>query len=174
LWDPAARELKQQVVPGLELDVQPAAVASSKADATAHSSLTKLYLPAGVLIAIITALFWRRFRSRVAGSPIASEKSTFHTLTTACKNNLPAEVYSALHDWLSQCSPMRLTLEEFAKNQADPLLSTELLVLQETLILPQASWQGSELLRALKRAKEQLKQDGIESSKSQLQSLNPV
>lgn len=173
-WDPASEELKQQLIPGLELKVQPSAVASGKADATAQSSLSMFYLPAGVLVAIITVLLWRRFRSNTADSPIASEKTTFRALSKACKNNLPVEVYSTLHNWLGWWSPTSLTLEEFAKNQVDDLLSTELLLLQETLVLPKQGWQGSELLRGLKKARGQLKLNSIESSKPQLQSLNPV
>ncbi|MCF6262974.1 MAG: BatD family protein [Xanthomonadales bacterium] len=177
-WDPASEVLKQQLIPGLELEVQPAAVATGKfnADGAAEGqpSLYKWYLLAGILITILTAVFWRRLRHTPADSLVASEKTAFGMLSTACQSNMPVQVYAALNHWLVCCSPTSRSLQAFAKNQADPLLSAELLLLQETLVLPQDSWRGSELLRALKKARDQLKQADTEALKTHLQSLNPA
>ncbi|MCF6225617.1 MAG: BatD family protein [Xanthomonadales bacterium] len=177
-WDPASEELKQQLIPGLELEVQPAAVATDKLNANGvaegQPSLYKWYLLAGLLIAILMAVYWRYLRTTAVDSPVAREKTAFSVLSAACQSNLPVQAYTALNNWLVCCSPTSRSLQAFAKNQADPLLSAELLLLQEALVLPQDSWQGSELLRALKKARDQLKQADTEASKTHLQSLNPV
>ncbi|MCF6262959.1 MAG: hypothetical protein L3J24_05155 [Xanthomonadales bacterium] len=84
------------------------------------------------------------------------------------------QVYGVLNDWLGCCSPTSHTLEEFANHQADPLLSTELLVIAGHPSITTKQLARAELLRALKKARGQLKQADTEASNTHLQSLNPV
>jgi hypothetical protein len=180
-WDPDKRELKQQIVPGLNLDIQPSPANETTAGAsdTSKRSAGYYFWMIFVLSAIAAALLWLRFGPKVPGRPVDTEKSTFATLVDACKDNQPGETLSTLHAWLEWFSAVLSpnsqikTLSEFSRICNDTRLSTDLGQLQEAIISPDNNWRGSELLNSLERIRHKINQQKIVQSKTFLAPLNP-
>jgi len=134
-WDPNSRELKQQIVPGLDLDILP-----SPADETSANTIDKpgeldsdyLWFLIVLFATFASAFLWFRLKPRTPQHNVETEKSTFSTLQKACKNNQPGQTHSALHAWLkwsstalSPNSPI-VTLSAFSRACDDAQLSIEL------------------------------------------------
>jgi len=181
-WDPNNRELKQQIIPGLNLDILPSAAASVTVDTSDQPGQPYkgfLWLLTTTLVVFAAIFLWLRFRRKTAGQPVVTEKTTFTTLQKACENNQPGQTLTALHDWLVWSAPMPLsnsqsiTLSEFARACDDTQLTAEFTHLQEALIASDNNWQGSGLLSSLQRIRRTIKRQKIVQSKAQLAPLNP-
>jgi hypothetical protein len=181
-WDPDSRELKQQIIPGLTLDILPAAgdkVTAETTDKPGQSGKDYFWLLV-VLITVITAVFlFLRFGRKAPGPAEDTEKSTFSTLQKACSSNNPGQTHSALHAWIAQSSPgfssnsLPVTLSEFARACDDTQLAAESERLQVALISADSTWQGSELLNSLHRIRRKIYQQKTVQSRTHLAPLNP-
>ena len=184
-WDPASLELKQQVIPGLELDVLPTPGAGNASIKNAGPEQTDKYLrsmSAGILILITAIFLWLRFGPKPAqtsGRSRQTEKSAFARLQVACKANQAAETYSAIHEWLpwfsTAFSPrsQQASLSEFAGLCGDRQLGAELEQLQEALAHGDPNWRGKPLLTSLLRNRRALLENRAIHSTAHLAPLNP-
>ena len=184
-WDPDSRELKQQIVPGLDLDVLPSPEDSDTSDIGAESEKADnnySWLLAAILAMMAAAFLWLRFgpgKSRTPRQSQETEESSFARLQAACKAGQPAQAYSAIHTWLTwhstafSSASRRLTLSEFARICNDPGLGAELDQLQEALVHTDNSWQGDQLLTSLLRVRREIRQQKASRSSAQLAPLNP-
>jgi hypothetical protein len=181
-WDPDSHELKQQIIPGLKLDILPSPadkVAADASDVTGQSDNYYLWLLVAVFMAITAAFLYLRFRRKAPGQAVDTEKSTFATLQKACKSNHIGQTHSALHAWIAQSSPALapnlrpVTLSEFAWACDDTQLAAEFEQLQEALISTDSNWQGSELLNSLLRIRRKINQQKAVHLKTHLAPLNP-
>ena len=181
-WDPDSRELKQQIIPGLNLDIPPSpanSVTANIGDQPGQPENGFLWLLTTALMVFAATFFWLRIRRKTEGQPAATEKTTFTTLQKACENNQPGQTLTALHNWLVWSAPMLLpnsqsiTLSEFARAFDDAQLTAEFTHLQEALIATDNNWQGSGLLSSLQRIRRTIKRQKIVQSKAQLAPLNP-
>lgn len=174
-FDPRSLELKQQTIPGLDLDIPSSVVAqpSQNAGATA-AKIAKDYIWLFILIFVAsTAIpFWFKQKRTSSHQNIESESSTFKTLQLACRNNQASQTYAALHAWLSWVESA-VTLTEFADLCGDSRLSAELLRLQKTLISTDSNWQGDQLLSALNRNRAVIRRRKTAQLKTRLLPLNP-
>jgi hypothetical protein len=177
-WDPDNRKLKQQIIPGMNLDILPSAADSITATASGQPDNGFLWLLTTALMVFAAAFLWLRFAGRTPG-PTVTERTTFSTLQKACKSNHPGQTLSALHDWLVWSAPMLLpnsqpiTLSEVARACDDAQLTAEFTHLQEALIGSDSNWQGSGLLKSLQRIRRTIKRQKIVQSKARLAPLNP-
>ncbi len=181
-WDPDSRELKQQIIPGLNLDILPSAadkVAADASDKTGQAGKEYLWLLVGVFTAFTAVFLWLRFGSKKPRQAVDTEKSTFATLQKACRSNHIGQTHSALHAWIAQSLPTlwpnirSVTLNEFAQSCDDTQLSADFEQLQEALISSDSNWQGSELLNSLKRIRRRINKQKTVQSKTHLAPLNP-
>jgi len=174
-WDPNSRELKQQTIPGLILDVQPSPAdetATGTIDKPAQSGRNQLWLLAVAMAVFSVGFLWYRFGRKASGQVIETEKSAFASLQKACKSNNAPQTHSALYGWLAWSNP-RVTLSEFARSQNDTPLSTELEQLQETMVSTDNNWQGDKLLSSLQRIRRNINMRKTVQSKASLAPLNP-
>ncbi len=181
-WDPDSRELKQQIIPGLNLDILPSAadkVAADASDKTGQAGKEYLWLLVGVFTAFTAVFLWLRFGPKKPRQAVDTEKSTFATLQKACRSNHIGQTHSALHAWIALSSPALSpnsrspTLGEFARACDDTQLSADFEQLQEALISSDSNWQGSELLNSLKRIRRRINKQKTVQSKTHLAPLNP-
>jgi hypothetical protein len=181
-WDPDSRELKQQIIPGLKLDILPSPadkVAADASDVTGQSGNHYFWLLVAVFMAATAAFLYLRFGRKAPGQAVDTEKSTFATLQKACKSNHIGQTHSALHAWIAQSSPALspnsrpVTLSEFAWACDDTQLAAEFEQLQEALIATDSNWQGSELLNSLLRIRRKINQQKAVHLKTHLAPLNP-
>jgi len=181
-WDPDSLELKQQIIPGLKLEVLPSLTDKTTTDATNTSTQPDnnyLWLLVFILTALAAILLWLHFGRRTANPAVDSEKSAFATLREACRSNNTGQVHSALHAWLVWSAPkirpiaQPVTLNEFALAIGDAQLATELEQLQEALVKSDHNWQGSELLDALQSVRRRIDTQKAVQSRTQLAPLNP-
>lgn len=181
-WDPLSLELKQQVIPGLSMDI--AAAASDETPATtAMESEQKSSLMLYLLILVITVLsvyaLWLGLRRGRLDQYPDHEKTTFTRLEQACKNGQAGQTYSAIHAWLEFSSPAAtdnshtLTLNDFASGWGDRQLAAELKNLQTALVSSAREWQGDTLLSSLQRIRRKINQQKAGQSKAHLVPLNP-
>ncbi len=181
-WDPNKRELKQQIIPGRNLEILPSPADKDAADAgdkPGQSGKYSLFLLVLVFTAFTAGFLWLRFGRNAPGQRLDTEKSTFATLQKACKSNHIGQTHSALHAWLAWSSPALspnsppVTLNEFARICDDSKLTAELEQLQEALISSDGNWQGSELHNALRRIRREINKQKTVQSKAYLAPLNP-
>ena len=181
-WDPSGRELKQQLVPGLNLDIQSAAGDGVVPEA-AEDSATQLhqarqpliFLAGGLLLVVLWLVFARKLRQK----HLRGEKAAFAGLVDACKNNQAGKAYSALHAWIEffpdvakrRSNP--ITLDEFARACDDRQLSRCLQDLQEALTTAPGNWQGNKLLDALQGVRSRITRQKMVRSEAYLAPLNP-
>lgn len=185
-WDPGSHELKQQIIPGLSLDILPAPVDQVSAGASDEPGRSvKHYL--GLLLVLFTVFtagflylrFGRKVWGPTAGHVIDTEKSTFATLQKACKSNQAVQTHAAIYAWLAWSAPVLppnarpVTLSEFAGACEDAQLAAELERLQEALVSSVDGWKGSELLNALQSVRRKISKQKIVQSKIHLAPLNP-
>jgi len=185
-WDPDSRELRQKIIPGLQLDILPSPADKVTADASdkpEQAAKDYLWLLLAVFTAFTVGLLWLRFGRKAwgqtAGQAVDTEKSAFATLQEACKSNQAVQTYAAIYAWLLWSSPGLLpnsrpvTLSEFAGVCDDIQLTTELQHLQEALISSGSDWKGGELLNALRGIRRKISRQKIVQSKTHLAPLNP-
>ena len=175
-WDPDRRELKQQIVPGMSLDIPPVAAADA---VTATNSTWPLKLLIAVITALLAFTLWLLFRRKSHEQHPDNEKTTYTRLTNACKNHQAGQVYAAIHAWLEYLPlvatnrPRPLTLNEFAGLCDDQQLATDLDELQKALIASSPDWQGDELLNSLQRIRRRINRRKPSPAEAHLAPLNP-
>ena len=181
-WDPNSRELKQRIVPGLNLDILPSPADKITADAgekPGESARSYSWLLVIIFAIVASAFLWFRFKPKSQQHNVENEKSTFITLQKACKSNQPRQAHSALHAWLKWSSPTLspnsqiLTLSAFSQACDDAELGLELDHLQVAIISSDNNWQGNGLLSSLQRVRHEINQQKIVQLKSYLAPLNP-
>lgn len=180
-WDPVSRELKQQVVPGLSLDISEIAkddtVTEGAGSTEKHSASIPLWiLPIAALFAI---MLWFYFRQRSYKQQPVNERTVFTLLASACKNHQAVQAYTAIYTWIEHLPleapnhPRPLTLSEFAGICDDPQLADDLETLQKALVTSVPGWRGDNLLRSLKRTRHRLTRQNPKSAEAHLAPLNP-
>lgn len=181
-WDPGSRELKQQIVPGLSLEIlpSPAHRTATNNNVSSGQSAKDYFWLLIIVFAVLTAGFiWFRYGRKTTRPAHDTEKSTFTALQKACKSNNAGQTHTSLHTWLAWASPMgmsntrSLTLSEFAQAYDDTQLAAEFRRLQEALVSSDSNWQGSGLLSALQRIRREINQQKTIQSKAHLAPLNP-
>ena len=179
-WDPVSSELKEQIIPGLNLDIPPTG-ADTTASATAEtrqkgSKKLLLMLVAAGLLAIA---LWFGFKRNSPGQHQNTEKAVFATLAKACKSNQAGQALSAIYAWLECYSietgqrPRPLTLDDFTRIADDKQLATELDGLQATIVATTDHWKGDDLLRSMQRFRHEIHHQKLDRSKNYLAPLNP-
>ena len=180
-WDPGNHELKQQVIPGLSLDVVPSLTGNATTQSTENQEQGSHYrlqvLPLVLIVLSIGILAWYFRKAR--GQQLTEEKLAWNTLQKACKSNSAGQAYSAIYTWLIDLLPTSTekprpgTLSEFGRIITDAQFSAELNSLQEALISSNNQWQGAELLKSLQRVRSSINRQQIVQSKVELAPLNP-
>ncbi|MDH3902545.1 MAG: hypothetical protein OES90_04915 [Xanthomonadales bacterium] len=181
-WDPDSLELKQQIIPGMSLDIAPVA-AEDTVTVTAGSPGTNSGWPLKLWIAVIAALLafvlWLLFRRKLHEQHPVNERTTFTRLTNACKNNQAGQTYTAIHAWLefiplvAPNHPRPLTLNEFAGVCEDRQLAIDLDKLQSALVISASDWQGDALLSSLQRIRRRINRRKPSHAEAYLAPLNP-
>lgn len=179
-WDPVSRQLKQQIVPGLSLDIPLSSSNVSVADTTAGTG-NALHLQLPILLILITGLLaialWLRFGRKTGTEHLDDEKSAFTALQKACKSDQATSTHAAIHTWLGYTSGSpefrHTTLNEFARSANDPSLAANLEKLQEAIISPDGNWQGNELLVSLQGIRHKINAQKKVQLKTYLAPLNP-
>jgi hypothetical protein len=175
-WDPDRRELKQQIIPGLSLDIPPVATDDA---VTATNSTWPLKLLIAVITALLALALWLHFRRKSHNQEPENERTAFTRLANACKNNQAGQAHTAIHAWLeylplvATSHPRPLTLNEFAGLCDDPQLATDLDKLQKALIASSPDWQGDELLSSLQRIRRRINRQKTSPAEAYLAPLNP-
>ena len=175
-WDPDRRELKQQIVPGLSLDIPPAAADDA---VTATNSSWPLKLLIAVITALLALALWLHFRRKSHSQEPENERTAFTRLANACKNNQAGQAYTYIHAWLEYSPvavtnhPRPLTLNEFAGLCDDQQLATDVDKLQKALIASSPDWQGDELLNSLQRIRRRINRQKSNPAEAYLAPLNP-
>ena len=181
-WDPGSRELKQQIIPGLTLDIPPSPTDSAtenNSDQPVQSRKIVLRWLITLLTSIAVTYLWLRFGRRTKKLPTDTEKSVFASLQKACASNDPGQTLTTLHEWLVYQTPVRspsagqLTLSEFAKACDDTQLADEFTLLQESLISSDSHWQGNHLSQLLRHNRAVLIRQQAVRSTTRLAPLNP-
>lgn len=181
-WDPLSSELKQQIVPGLSLDIPSSPADGSVADLTDNMGKAgHRLLP--ILLILITGLLaialWLRFKRKAGDQDqlLNDEKSAFAALQKTCKSNHATQTHAAIHTWLSYSSASpkfrHTTLSEFARSVNDQSLAAELEKLQGAIVSSNEKWQGSELLVSLQALRHKFNVQKKVQSKTYLAPLNP-
>ena len=181
-WDPDRRELKQQLVPGMSLDILSSSTETTQAE---PSGKIEINVTRPILILILTLIGllalsrWFRFRRKTDDHQLNNEKSAFAQLQVACNNNQPAQAYSAFHVWITYATATvtknspPLSLNEFESMVKSDRLTTELQNLQEVLIGTDRSWQGDGLFKAAQAIRREIHHLKLDQSKALLAPLNP-
>jgi hypothetical protein len=181
-WDPDTRELKQQLVPGLSLDILPSSAATAVTGVSGRDEGKSGNLPlilAITLGGLLIGVGWLRFGRNVDGLQPDDEKSAFASLQLACKSNHATAAHSAIHLWIAYATVTAsadsppVTLDEFARMVNSDRLAAELRGLQEALVASENDWQGDRLLRALKNIRHTAHHQKAVHSKNYLAPLNP-
>ena len=179
-WDPVSSELKEQIIPGLNLDIPPTG-ADKPASATTGTQQEKPYklLLLLVLAGLVAVVLWFYFKRNKPGQHQNTEKAAFATLAKACKSNHAGQALSAIYTWLERYSietgrrPRPLTLSDFARIADDRQLATELESLQTAIVATTDRWQGDDLLSSMQRFRREIHHQKLDRSKTYLAPLNP-
>ena len=177
-WDPVSSELKEQIIPGLDLDIPPTGADTSATAESRQEGSNKLLLMlvAAVLLAIA---LWFGFKRNTPGQHQNTEKAAFATLAKACKSNQAGQTLSAIYAWLESYSieterrPRPLTLGDFARITDDKQLATELERLQAAIVATTGHWKGDDLLSSMQRFRREKHHRKLDRSKTYLAPLNP-
>jgi hypothetical protein len=181
-WDPDSRELEQQIVPGLSLDIMPPPTdktAAETGEKPGYNSYDLFQVLIFGLAFVLAVALWVFFRPKTPGQHQVNEKSTFNHLQKACRSHHPGQIHSAIHAWFACSLPtfaknsQPLTLGEFARICDDEQLATELEKLQEAMVSPGNSWQADDLLVSLKRVRHKINKQKTVRSRAYLSPLNP-
>ena len=181
-WDPNRRELKQQIVPGMGLDILPLpaeTATSGEPEQPGPRSRNTLHVLILLLLALFVGANWWRFGRKWPDRHQDNEKSAFARLQTACASNQASATHSAIHAWLVFFPPANtgysrpVTLSEFARICKDKQLAAELGRLQEALVSSNKDWQGGDLLSSLQGIRRKINKQIKVQSKAGLAPLNP-
>jgi hypothetical protein len=181
-WDPSSQELKQQIVPGLSLEViaSPAdAVQADTAAGTAGESPRVQRTILSTLALILVAILWWRFGHNARKKAPDNEKTTFAGLQRACKSNQAGQTYTALYAWLectavsSSVTRKPTTLNAFTLPWSDQKLVMELDELQKAVASRDDTWTGRALADSLRHLRRKIGRPGISKSRICLEPLNP-
>jgi len=179
-WDPVSSELKEQIIPGLNLNIPPTG-ASKPASSTAETRQAKSYKLwlLMVLAGLLAIGLWFGFKRTRPDQHQNTEKTAFATLAKACKSNQAGQTLSAIYTWLGVYSietgqgPHPLTLGDFARIADDKQLATELERLQAAIIATTGKWQGDDLLSSMQEFRREVYHQKPDRSKTYLAPLNP-
>ncbi len=181
-WDPDSRELKQQIIPGLNLDIQSTLTSRDPINGVnrnGQSGQVYYWLLVVLFTAFITFFFRLFFIRKPRMQSVDTEKASFKILKQTCKNNQAALTHSAMHTWLSTLSlayssgSRQVTLMEFAQACNDTQLTAELGRLQEAVISPDSPWRGGDLFNALQIIRQKIKKHQSIQLNVHLAPLNP-
>ncbi len=176
-WDPVNRELKQQIVPGLSLDIPSSPTNGYVTGTTANAEKAGYHLLLILLTGLLAIVLWLRFGRKTDDQGLDDEKSAFAALQKACKSNQATQAHTAIHTWLSHSSSSskfrHTTLNEFARSVNDQSLATELEKLQEAIVSSNEKWQGNELLVSLQAIRHKINAQKKVQLKTYLAPLNP-
>ncbi|MCW8924875.1 MAG: hypothetical protein OQJ84_01360 [Xanthomonadales bacterium] len=181
-WDPSSQELKQQIVPGLNLAVMapPAdAVQADTAAGTTGESPRVRRTILSTLALILAAILWWRFAHNAHKKAPDNEKTTFGALQSACKSNQASQTYAALYAWLectaapSSVARKPTTLNALTLAWSDQKLATELDELQKAVASRDDTWTGKALADSLRRLRRKIGRTEVSRSKICLKPLNP-
>jgi hypothetical protein len=181
-WDPVKRELKQQVVAGLSLDVPaPASQADTARSTTVPGQQSDYaqWLLWVFLAGLLAAVAWVIFNRKKPALLPDTEKTTFARVQKACHSNEAPQAYAAIHAWLEFYPPPAaartgaVTLRAFATSMADEQLLAEVEKLQKAVISPGETWQGARLSKLLKNIRQRSERQKTVQSESRLAPLNP-
>ena len=181
-WDPVRHELKQQIVPGLSLDIPPVTAddtVTTTSEVQAKSPARSLQLWIAITTTLFALAFWLIFRRKFHNQQADNEKTTFARLANACKNHQAGQAYAAIHTWLEYLPlvatnhPRPVTLNEFADTCNDRQLATDLDKLQSALVTSAPDWQGDDLLSSLQRIRRRIKRQKPNPTEAHLVPLNP-
>lgn len=174
-WDPDERELKQQIIPGISLNIASPAIdkdPKNQGDKNAPSNNVYLWTLLVLVLAFLSVLLWVAYQRKTNGHVVESEKSAFNTLQTSLKSKHAGQSYAALHNWLNWISDAA-SLAEFARACDNTQLGEEFRKLQEAMISSNSQWQGKPLLMVLQRVRNSIKQENTAQHKAPLVPLNP-
>ena len=174
-WDPDERELKQQIIPGISLDIASPAIdknPKNQGDRNRRSNNDYLWVLLVLVLAFLSVLLWVAYQRKTNSHSVESEKSAFNTLQTSLKSNHAGQSYAALHNWLNWISDAA-SLAEFARVCDNTQLGEEFRKLQEAMISSNSQWQGKPLLMVLQRVRNSIKQENTAQHKAPLSPLNP-
>ena len=174
-WDPDERELKQQIIPGISLNIASPAIdkdPKNQGDKNAPSNNVYLWILLVLVLAFLSVLLWAAYQRKTNGHVVESEKSAFNTLQTSLKSKHAGQSYAALHNWLNWISDAA-SLAEFARACDNTQLGEEFRKLQEAMISSNSQWQGKPLLMVLQRVRNSIKQENTAQHKAPLVPLNP-
>jgi hypothetical protein len=181
-WDPDNQELRQQIVPGLDLEILPSVTEDAlemAGENTAGDSRDELRVLSIVLAGILAVFLWWRFGLKTRKQNGDSEKFAFASLLKACKSNHAAQTYTAIHAWLgyvtlsSSTATKPVTLDTFARAWDDEKLATELDQLQKAVTSRDSSWTGRNLVDSLRRVRRKISNNGTSKSRIHIDPLNP-
>jgi len=174
-WDPDERELKQQIIPGISLDIASPAIdknPKNQGDRNRRSNNDYFWILLMLGLAFLSVLVWVGYQRKTNSHSVESEKSAFNTLQTSLKSNHAGQSYAALHNWLNWISDAA-SLAEFARVCDNTQLGEEFRKLQEAMISSNSQWQGKPLLMVLQRVRNSIKQENTAQHKAPLSPLNP-
>ncbi len=174
-WDPNSLELKQQIIPGIKLNILPLPsdkTPPDEADKNAQSGNDHLLVLLIIILAVLSVLLWLGFKRGTSRHAEDNEKTAFKTLQSAISSHHAGQSYGALCSWLNWVSPA-VTLAEFAAACDNTQLSEELEHLQQALISADSNWRGNRLLSALQQVRNVIKQQKAVQNKAALAPLNP-
>ena len=179
-WDPVSSELKEQIIPGLDLDMPPTgADTTASASAETRQEGSKKLLLMLVAAGLLAIALWFGFKRNTPGQHKNTGKAAFATLAKACRSNQAGQALSAIYAWLESDSietgrrPRPFTLGDFARIADDKQLATELERLQATIITTTGQWQGDKLLSSMQRFRREIHHQKLDRSKTYLTPLNP-
>ena len=181
-WDPVNRELKQQIVPGMSLDIQPSAVdetAKMTASDDGQNPIGTWLKSVFFLTGLLAGALWLRSRRNTNTQEVNDEKSAFAELQSACKNNRASQAHAAMHKWItlsltsSEINSRPATLIGFARMLDDEELARELAKLQKALVSSGGDWRGDSLLAALQNTRQHVSHQRRDQSVNYLAPLNP-
>jgi hypothetical protein len=159
-WNPSSEELREEVVPALELVVVEHPAWNTAGHAGAGQT-GEAFDPARTAVWLVLSLFlagaaWKAHKplsnwlSRLREEQRASEGWAFRQVRKACSGGTAGEVYAAVNLWLQRYRP-GLTQMQLAETAQDEGLARQLLELQECVARGgKKAWGGKVLHRCLR------------------------
>jgi hypothetical protein len=165
-WDLKNQQLMRVTLPAVTLKVEPGSRQSQDAtSAAAASGRSWSWWTAGtvLLLAAVLATLWGKRRALLAawerrrGRRQPSEAGLFAALLDACRASDARAAYNGLLRWLDarQRGPDTATIEAFLARHANTDLRRQVEMLQESIVRPEAHWDGVALAVGLRKARRQ-------------------